>query len=100
LIISVGRSIKNRTYDLAVAAFKYGVPIIEIADEMRERWSKTRRALLAFCSPSEGLREILKHERLKDIFDFTVNTVPQHGTETIRTEEAVSASLAAINLII
>jgi len=98
----LGRTIKNRTYDLAVATSKYGAPIMEIADEMRERWSKTRRALLAFGSPSEGLREILKHERLEleDIFDFTVNTVPQQGAETIRTEEAISASLAAINLII
>lgn len=98
----LGRTIKNEAYDLAVATSKYGVPLMEIADEMRERWSKARRVLVAFGSPNEGLREILEHERLEleDIFDFTVNTVPQQGTETIRTEEAVSASLAALNLII
>ena len=98
----LGRTIKNEAYDLVVATSKYGVPIMEIADEMRERWSKARRVLVAFGSPNEGLREILEHERLEleDVFDFTVNTVPQQGTETIRTEEAVSASLAALNLII
>jgi len=98
----LGRTIKNGTYDLAIATSKYGVPIMEIADEMRERWSKAKRVLVAFGSPNEGLREILGHEKLelKDFFDFTVNTVPQQGTETIRTEEAVSASLAALNLMI
>ncbi|MDH5769799.1 MAG: RNA methyltransferase [Candidatus Bathyarchaeota archaeon] len=97
-----GRTIKNEAYDLAVATSKYGTPLMEIAEEMRERWSKARKVLVAFGSPSEGLREILERERLElgDVFDFTVNTIPQQGTETIRTEEAVLASLAALNLMI
>jgi predicted SPOUT superfamily RNA methylase MTH1 len=34
---------------------------------------------------------------LKSIVDFVVNTIPSQGTETIRTEEALIASLAVLN---
>jgi predicted SPOUT superfamily RNA methylase MTH1 len=30
--------------------------------------------------------------------DFVVNTVPEQGTETVRTEEALLASLAIFNV--
>jgi hypothetical protein len=32
--------------------------------------------------------------------DFVVNTVPTQGTETVRTEEALIASLAVFNVIL
>jgi predicted SPOUT superfamily RNA methylase MTH1 len=55
---------------------------------------------LAFGAPALGLNEIVAREglRLDDIVDFVVNTVPSQGTETIRTEEALIASLAVFNI--
>jgi predicted SPOUT superfamily RNA methylase MTH1 len=35
---------------------------------------------------------------LNDLVDFVVNTVPMQGTETVRTEEALLASLAILNV--
>jgi len=98
----LGRTIKDGMYDLTIATSKYGESLIEVADEVREAWSKARKVLVAFGSPSEGLREILKREKLglEDVFEFVINTVPKQGTETIRTEEAILTSLAALNLIV
>jgi predicted SPOUT superfamily RNA methylase MTH1 len=35
---------------------------------------------------------------LDDLADFVVNMVPEQGTETVRTEEALLASLAVLNV--
>jgi hypothetical protein len=55
---------------------------------------------LAFGAPALGLNEIVAREglRLEDIVDFVVNTIPLQGTETVRTEEALIASLAVLNI--
>jgi hypothetical protein len=46
------------------------------------------------------LYEIAKNEGLKldNIVDFVINTIPMQGTETVRTEEALIASLAVLNI--
>ena len=51
-------------------------------------------------APARGLHEIAGDEgvNLNDITDFVVNMVPEQGTETVRTEEALFASLAVLNL--
>jgi len=35
---------------------------------------------------------------LDDLVDFVVNTIPSQGTKTVRTEEAIIASLATFNV--
>lgn len=52
-----------------------------------------RGSALVFGSPLGGV------EGLPLRFDETVNTVPAQGTATVRTEEALNASLAVINLV-
>jgi methyltransferase len=46
------------------------------------------------------LHEIAKEEgtKLERIVDFVVNMIPDQGTVTVRTEEAVFASLAIVNM--
>jgi predicted SPOUT superfamily RNA methylase MTH1 len=46
------------------------------------------------------LFEIARDEgaNLNDVVDFVVNTLPEQGTETVRTEEAVFASLSILNV--
>jgi predicted SPOUT superfamily RNA methylase MTH1 len=94
-----GKMVKTRGFDLTVATSKRGVPLGNVAKEMAERWKKASTILVAFGSPTKGLCEIVEQEglNLEDIGDFVVNTVPMQGTETIRTEEALIASLAALN---
>jgi len=54
---------------------------------------------VAFGAPSRGLYEIAEEEgaKLEAIVDFVVNTIPEQGTATVRTEEALLATLAIFN---
>jgi hypothetical protein len=93
------RFAKNRGFDLIIATSKYGVPFADIAQEIAEKWKKANTVLVAFGAPTQGLYEIVRKEGLglEDIADFVVNTIPAQGTETVRTEEALFASLAILN---
>jgi predicted SPOUT superfamily RNA methylase MTH1 len=93
-----GKMVKTRGFDLTVATSKHGVPFAKVAERIAERW-ESGKILVAFGSPTRGLYEIVEQEglNLEEIVDFVVNTVPMQGTETIRTEEALIASLAVLN---
>jgi len=97
---SLGKFVKNGGFDLTVATSKRGIPFANVAEEMAEKWKKANTILVVFGAPSQGLYEIVKNEgfSLDDVVDFVVNTVPMQGTETIRTEEALIASLAILNM--
>jgi hypothetical protein len=99
---SFGQLTKSRAYDLVVATSKNGTPLTHVADELAKRWKKSRRVLVAFGAPTQGLQEIVAQEKLRldEVADFTVNTIPDQGTETVRTEEALYASLALLNAIV
>jgi predicted SPOUT superfamily RNA methylase MTH1 len=96
---SLGRLVRSRGFDLTVATSKRGVPFVNVAEKMAEKWNKARTVLIAFGAPAQGLYEIIKNEgfNLDEIVDFVVNTIPMQGTETVRTEEALIASLAILN---
>lgn len=86
-------------FDLTIATSKRGVPIKEVADKLTEKWKLARTILVVFGAPARGLYEIAKSEgfRLDEIADFVINTIPRQGTETVRTEEALIASLGILN---
>jgi len=96
----LGKLVRNRGFELTVATSKRGVPFANVAEKIAEKWKKANTILVAFGAPSQGLYEIVKNEgfSLDDVVDFVVNTVPTQGTETIRTEEALIASLAILNM--
>ncbi|MBT0159405.1 RNA-binding protein [Candidatus Bathyarchaeota archaeon A05DMB-2] len=93
---SFSELMKEGRYDLTVATSKFGSKFADVADKLSERWAKANSVLLAFGAPSRGLFEIARDEgeNLNTLVDFVVNTIPSQGTETIRTEEALFASLA------
>ncbi len=98
---SFGQLLKNRVFDLVVATSRRGTALREVKGELARRWKNSRRTLVAFGAPTQGLYEIATRERLNlnEVVNFTINTVLGQGTETVRTEEAVYASLAALNLL-
>jgi predicted SPOUT superfamily RNA methylase MTH1 len=98
----LGEIIKSRSFDVTIATSKYGLPFAQVAGQIVEEWVRASRVLLAFGAPALGLNEIVAREglRLEDIVDFVVNTIPSQGTETVRTEEALFASLAILNLAV
>ena len=99
--VSFGQLIKSGSYDLVIGTSKLGTPFTKVADELAERWKKANNILVAFGAPTRGLHEIVAQENLRmdNVTDFTVNTIPDQGTETVRTEEALYASLALLNII-
>jgi len=99
--VPFGQLVKKGPFDLVVATSRYGVPIMEIEEELAGRWRESHRILVAFGAPTEGLQEIVAREDLEldGVADFIVNMIPDQGTETVRTEEAVYASLALLNCL-
>jgi len=94
-----GQLIKKRAFDLVIATSRHGKALKEVFNELKSRWKNSRRILVAFGAPTQGLYEIAAYEGLKleEIAHFVVNTIPDQGTETVRTEEALYASLAILN---
>ncbi|MFH1328516.1 MAG: putative RNA uridine N3 methyltransferase [Candidatus Bathyarchaeota archaeon] len=91
--------ILKRKFDLAIATSKYGKSVGNVIESLKADWAKAGKILIAFGSPTMGLREILSQRklRLENVFQHIVNVVEEQGTETIRTEEAVLSSLAILN---
>jgi len=96
---TLGELVRRGGYDLRVATSRYGRPFEEVVERLRTDWGGARNVLVAFGSPSRGLREILAQEGVKveELFHYTVNLFRHQGTETVRTEEAVLAGLALLN---
>jgi predicted SPOUT superfamily RNA methylase MTH1 len=96
---SLTKLIENGNFDLTIATSRKGAKLADIAEEMGERWRKAQSVLVPFGAPTRGLYEIARDEgaNLNDLVDFVVNTIPAQGTETVRTEEAVLATLAILN---
>ena len=100
--VPFGQLVKSRSFDLVIATSRHGTPLMKVADELTKRWKESRNILVAFGAPTQGLYDIVARENLKlnEVAHFTVNTIPNQGTETVRTEEALNTSLAILNLII
>jgi predicted SPOUT superfamily RNA methylase MTH1 len=92
--------IENGKFDLTIATSKIGDNFMDVAEKISGKWKKTNNTLVALGAPTRGLHEIVRDEgaNLKDLMDFVVNTVPEQGTETVRTEEALLATLAVFNV--
>ncbi|MDD1766812.1 MAG: RNA methyltransferase [Candidatus Methanomethyliaceae archaeon] len=88
-------------YDFSIATSRMGLPLTSVAADLRKALSEGIHVALLFGSPAEGLHEIIKREgaHIEDLVDLVVNTIPNQGTATVRTEEAVMISLAALSSI-
>jgi predicted SPOUT superfamily RNA methylase MTH1 len=97
---SFGSLVEKGNFDLTIATSKLGVKFLDVAEKIGEQWRKADYTLVAFGAPARGLHEIVGDEGLglDDVADFVVNMVPEQGTETVRTEEALFASLAVLNV--
>jgi predicted SPOUT superfamily RNA methylase MTH1 len=96
---SLGKLVQSRPFELKIATSKYGALFPEVEGKIAERWESAKDLLIVFGAPTKGLYEIAKQEglNLNRIVDFVVNTIPSQLTETVRTEEALIATLAVFN---
>jgi predicted SPOUT superfamily RNA methylase MTH1 len=97
---SFGKLVEKGRFGLTIATSKIGAKFTDKAVKMAEKWAKANTILVGFGAPTRGLHEIVRDEgtNLSSLVDFVVNTIPAQGTETVRTEEALLASLAVLNL--
>jgi predicted SPOUT superfamily RNA methylase MTH1 len=92
--------VENGKFDLTIATSKFGTRFADVAEKIGARWKKASSILVSFGAPTRGLFEIARDEgaNLNEIVDFVVNMLPEQGTETVRTEEALLAALAILNV--
>jgi predicted SPOUT superfamily RNA methylase MTH1 len=75
--------------------------IEKLLPSLREAWMSSSHVIVAFGSPREGLREILMKEGIdiREAADFVINTIANQGVQVVRTEEAIIATLALLNIL-
>jgi predicted SPOUT superfamily RNA methylase MTH1 len=97
--LTLGRVLRKSNFDLVIATSRHGRPLHRILEQLRSHWNASRTVLIVFGAPTQGLYEILERESvdLEDSVDFVVNTIPWQKVKTVRTEEAVMATLSSIN---
>lgn len=98
----LGDLLKSKSYDLKIATSRRGKIFNEVMEAMALKWKHSKTPLILFGAPTRGLYEIAEQEGLKldENVDFVVNTIPGQCTETVRTEEAILASLAIFNIFL
>jgi len=98
---TLGRLIRGEKRDLTISTSRKGRAIREILQDLISRWRSSQRTLILFGSPDEGVPEILNKEgvEVEKACDFNLNMIPNQGVETVRTEEALFATLSILNLI-
>jgi hypothetical protein len=90
-----------------IAASRYGEELtVDRLDQLVER-TTADGLTVTFGAPERGLPEILDCQPGEEVisddepkarFDLWLNTVPNQGSEVVRTEEAVFATLAPLTL--
>lgn len=97
----LGQLLESGQFDLKIATSRKGKPVTAVMDDLREKWRDSSKILVAFGAPTQGLYEIVnrEHKNLEDEVTYVVNAIPAQATETIRTEEAVYATLSILNIL-
>jgi predicted SPOUT superfamily RNA methylase MTH1 len=82
-----------------IALSRLGTVFSKVESEIESVLNSSESMIAIFGGPQFGIRELLagKKDTLKESVDFWVNTITDQGTETVRVEEALWASLAMFN---
>ena len=97
---SLARFLEGRKFDLTIGTSRFGASLKDCAGKMGEKWKESKSILIGFGAPARGLFEVVRDGGgdLNRMMDFVLNTIPAQGTETVRTEEALLATLAILNV--
>jgi predicted SPOUT superfamily RNA methylase MTH1 len=88
-------------WDLTIGTSRLGEPYNEVKTRLEADWVEAEKTLIVFGSYKEGVGEMIEREgrRPEEVFNYMINTIPEQGTATIRTEEAVMSTLAILNIL-
>ena len=99
-VISSNKSLKNSLKlikpDLVVETTRYGDYIDSIFDELKHKVEECNSIAILFGGPYSSIQEDVSGQNW-DL--LKINTIPDQGTETVRTEEAVVATLSLFNFM-
>lgn len=99
-VISSNKSLKNSLKlikpDLVIETTRYGDEINSIFDELALKVEECNNISILFGGPYSSIQDDVSNLNWNL---FKVNTIPNQGTETVRTEEAVIATLSLINFM-
>lgn len=86
--------------DYKIGTSRHGKNIYNVVAAIKKENPKSMA--IAFGGPYAGLLEICgrQHVNVEGLFDEVVNTAPGQGTATVRTEEALLATLALLRVLI
>ncbi|ADT83068.1 putative RNA uridine N3 methyltransferase [Thermococcus barophilus] len=90
----LAKTLKKARLDLAIATSRKGEDVRKVKLPPLEG-----DIGFVFGSPRKGVMEILRDFNEDYPFDLILNTIPNQKTKTVRTEEAVLATLAVFNFI-
>jgi methyltransferase len=98
---TLGQLVRREKRELTISTSKKGQSVRDVQDELKLKWNSSRRTLVLFGSPDQGVPEILGREGIETakVCDLNVNMIPNQGVETVRTEEALIATLSLLNLL-
>jgi methyltransferase len=98
---SLPEMVRSKEFDLAISTSRKGVNIRQVTVDFNGKWKASKNPLVVFGSPNEGVPEMLTRSNLdvSEAMDYNLNTIPDQGVETVRTEEALWSSLAILNFL-
>lgn len=96
---TLAEALKVLTADYLIGTSRYGKNLNEAVHAIRS--SNPRSVAVVFGGPYAGLFEICERQGVDagKLFDVIINTIPNQGTATVRTEEALVATLALLNAL-
>ena len=83
--------------DFVVITTRYADTINSIFDELRYKVNNVNNIAIVFGGPYSSVEGNYSDPKWESI---EVNTIPNQGTKTVRTEEAVVATLSLFNLLL
>jgi len=93
-------ALKDSKADYIIGTSRYGKNLYEAVRGIES--SNPMRVVVAFGGPYAGLLEICERQGVdaKELFDVVINTIPNQGTATVRTEEALIVTLGLLNSLL
>lgn len=97
---TLGEAINELKAACVIGTSRHGQNLYEGIERIKS--NNPSSVAVAFGGPYWGLNEICRRQGadVEKLFDVVVNTIPQQGTSTVRTEEALIASLALLNVLL
>jgi predicted SPOUT superfamily RNA methylase MTH1 len=97
---SLSEGLKALKPDYSIGTSRLGQNLYEAVHSIKS--SKHRSVAVGFGGPYAGLHEICRRSGVEagKLFDVIINAIPNQGTSTVRTEEAVMATLSVLNALI